>query len=220
MTTSIPLAAEPGTAKGVEGVILTGGKSRRMGRDKKALQLGNGTVFGRILHAMKPLVTEVRAVGSQRPQALDGDAATIGWQPDLRAASGPLTGIHTALVTSKVHRVLIVACDLPFVTTAFLRLLVDDGSPHADVVLPRRDGRALPVCAVYDVSCRQRLERYLDAGHFAARGFVASVSARYIDEASWAAVDPEGRSFFNLNTPEDYDRAKRLAVAEPVSDER
>lgn len=192
----------------LEGAILAGGKSERMGRDKSTLSLGGRPVVRRIGDAMSTLVTRVRVIGVARP--LSGYAA----QPDLRGGKGPLSGIHAALATAIAPAVIVVACDLPFVTTRFLRGLAERLEDGVDAVVPRASGRPVPVCAVYRTSCLATLEARLDGNELTAHRFVEALSARYVDDATLAELDPEGRCLKNVNTPRDYAEASRIAADE------
>ena len=192
----------------LDGAILAGGRSERMGRDKFELSLGGRPIVKRIGDAMAPLVERVRVVGVDRP--LSGFAA----QPDILPGKGPLSGIHAALATAIAPAVIVVACDLPFVTTRFLRGLVDRLDDGVDAVVPRVSGQLVPVCAVYRASCVAPLEARLDDDELAAHRFVEALSARYVENAALAELDPNALCLKNLNTPEDYAEASRIAADE------
>lgn len=172
-----------------------------MGEDKLLLRFGAGTVLETIASTLKPLVARIRLVGRDPRPGLPP------CQPDLLPGLGPLSGIHAALATAESELVLVVACDLPFVTTAFLRGLVDALSPGADAVVPSPGGEPVAVCALYRVRCLGALESRIQRGELAARDFAKSLEARFLDDCEISALDPSGRCLVNLNTPEDYERA-------------
>lgn len=194
----------PKPARAIEGAILAGGRSRRMGRDKLFLRLGAKTAFERLTEAIRPLVERVRVVG--RAPALDLPEA----QPDLHPGLGPLSGIHAALATSAADRVLVVACDFPLLTTAFLRGLIEALSPEYDAVVPCPGGQPLAVCSVYRASCAEEAERRIETGRLAARDFARSVRARFLDDLDLSRLDPAGQCLLNVNTPQDLDRARAI----------
>jgi molybdopterin-guanine dinucleotide biosynthesis protein A len=197
------LPSKPGA--GVEGAILAGGKSRRMGRDKLLLPLGPGTLLERVEAALRPLVDRIRVIGRDpRPEI------GVSAQPDLRPGLGPLSGIHAALATARAGNVMVVACDLPFVTTAFLRGLLERLSPEVEAVVPCPEGKPVAVCALYRASCLETLESRLNRGELAAGDFARSLKARFLDDRDLRAIDPSGRSLLNLNTPSDYEKALSL----------
>jgi molybdopterin-guanine dinucleotide biosynthesis protein A len=194
----------------LEGAILAGGESRRMGRDKALLAIGDRTFLEAIRDALHPLVGRVRVVGREpAPGPALGNA-----QPDLRPGLGPLSGIHTALATAEAGRVVVVACDLPLVTTPFLRGLVQELSPELDAVVPCPGGEPVPVCAVYRTACLGRIEERLDRGDLVARDFARSLKARFLDDLDLARLDPSGRCLLNLNTPLDHENLRRILEAE------
>jgi len=191
----------------VEGAILAGGRSSRMGRDKSALVLGEVSVLERVGSAMAPLVTRIRVIGSSIAEPTDYAA-----QPDLEPGLGPLSGIHAALATAVSSSVLVVACDLPFVTTALFAGLIGLLKDGTEAVVPRVGGRPVPVCAVYRQSCLERLQAHLDRGELKAQHFVASLATTYMDEEMLARLDPQGIALKNINTPEDFKQAQALAL--------
>jgi molybdenum cofactor guanylyltransferase len=193
----------------IEGVILAGGQSRRMGRDKAAIVLGGVPVLERIATAMSPLVERIRVIGDRVT-----DARGLEVQPDLEPGLGPLSGIHAALATATAGAVLVVGCDLPFVTASFLSGLCERLDDGADAVVPRVSGRAVPVCAVYRTDCLDRLESSLARRELKAASFVTSLATRYVDDEELARLDPHAVCLVNVNTPEDLERAQALAARE------
>jgi len=199
----------------LEGAILIGGRSRRMGRDKSGLIVGGRPMLERIVDAVSPVVERLRLVGSNQKDA-EGVSRTITTayeqQPDLEPGLGPLAGIHAALATSRAPAVLVVACDLPFVTERFLRGLCAALPASYDAVVPKDvSGRPVAVCAVYRTSCLSPLERRLKQRELAARDFVASVRTHYLEGETLRALDPKGLCLKNINTPADLEEAQRIA---------
>jgi molybdopterin-guanine dinucleotide biosynthesis protein A len=202
----ITVTSAPKPGAGVEGAILAGGQSRRMGRDKLLLPFGGGTVLQAISKALLPLVERLRLIGREPTPGFPFPAT----QPDLRPGLGPLSGIHAALATAEADRVLVVACDLPFVTTAFLRGLLEGLSPSLDAVVPCPGGEPVAVCALYRVSCLEGLAGRLERAELAATDFAKSLRARFLDDHDLSRLDPFGRCLLNLNTPLDYEKALRI----------
>jgi molybdopterin-guanine dinucleotide biosynthesis protein A len=175
-----------------------------MGRDKLFLPFGAKTARERLSAAMEPLVGRLRVVG-RSPSAEIPEA-----QEDLFPGLGPLAGIHAALATAVQNRVLVVACDFPLVTTAFLRGLVDALSMDHEAAMPCPRGEPLAVCAVYRVSCAAEAARRLEARHLAARDFARSLRARYLEDEELKRLDPSGTCLLNVNTPSDFDRVRAI----------
>ncbi len=196
----------PSFSSHIEGAILAGGQSSRMGCDKSALVLGNVSVLERVGGAMAPLVGRIRVIGDRVTEPR-GYAV----QPDLRPGLGPLSGIHAALATAESSTVLVVACDLPFVTTELFAGLLELLKDGTEAVVPRVSGRAVPVCALYRRVCLERLQACLDRGELKAQQFVASLATTYADEDVLERLDPQGICLKNINTPEDFERAQAIA---------
>ena len=192
----------------VEGFILVGGASSRMGSDKSQLMFGAQTGVERIAAALRSVATRVRLVGSRnRPNdALEN-------VPDTHERWGALGGIETALSACRAEWAAIVACDLPFVTRDLcLRLLMlsQQGSPEA-VVPIQPDGRPQPLCALYRREpCLLEAEKLIASGEHTPRALLANVKTRWVRSAELIDLSGAENFFFNVNTPQDYERAKQI----------
>jgi molybdopterin-guanine dinucleotide biosynthesis protein A len=128
---------------------------------------------------------------------------------DLIAGAGPLGGVYTALRTAATPRVLVVACDMPFLTAEFLAYVGSAGH-GCDVVVPR-DGHGLhPLCAAWSTGAASVVERVLGEGGRAVRGALEALRVHIIEEDALGAFDPQGRLLHNINTPDDLARARTL----------
>jgi molybdopterin-guanine dinucleotide biosynthesis protein A len=195
-----------------EGVILAGGASRRMGRDKLLLSLNGRPVLERLMAAIGPLTDRVRLIGRDAVPAWPGwNDERLTARADISPGLGPLAGIHTALATAESHVILVVACDLPFVTTAFLRGLLERLTPEVDAVVPSPASGPIPVCAVYRASLLAEVERRIRARELTTRAFVDAVRARLVAGEELEGLDPHGHCLLNLNTPADFETALRIA---------
>jgi molybdopterin-guanine dinucleotide biosynthesis protein A len=184
--------------------ILAGGRARRLGgTDKSALLVGGRSILERQLDVLRHLTPHIRLVAREAQQYRDTGVPVL---QDCLAEAGPLGGLYTALVDSPTEHVLVIACDMPFLTAAFLARLVHF-APTADAVVPR-DARGLhPLCAVYNVHLAGQLRDRIDAGTLSVRGALAGFSVRDIGPEELTSFDPDGRLLLNVNTPEDYARA-------------
>ena len=195
----------------VEAAILRGGASRRMGTDKAWLRLGDptGPTLIEALLALLELDYEPVRILAGKSSAEPYAALGVAVQRDLRPHSGPLGAIHTALSRAERDVVLVVACDLPFLTREFLEGLSVLLSGH-DAVVPRPDGVPVPVCAFYSSRCLSAVETRLDRGYLKAADFLEDLAVRWVEGQELAQLDPKGTALFNLNTPEDVERARRI----------
>lgn len=196
----------------IEGAVLVGGTSRRMGTDKAELRLGGQRVSDRLATTLRPLVSRVRFLG--RPSA----DSPPEYEPDLLPGLGPLGGIYTALARTTEAAVLVVACDLPFVTRELIGGLLAAAAeaPEAQAIVPWPVTGPVPVCAIYRKSCLEPLRGRLERGELRATDFVESLTVRRLGPDVLRALDPEGRCLFNMNRPSDYESAVKMLPREDL----
>lgn len=125
---------------------------------------------------------------------------------DRSAGAGPLGGLYTALLESPTQQIVVIACDMPFLTVPFLARLADLGAT-AEAAVPRDARGQHPLCASYDARLGARLRERIDAGALGVRAAIARLNVRDIGPDELAPFDPDGRLLMNVNTPEDYARA-------------
>ncbi|MBI3356880.1 MAG: molybdenum cofactor guanylyltransferase [Nitrospirae bacterium] len=132
---------------------------------------------------------------------------------DLVADCGSLGGLYTGLQQASTEYVFVVACDMPFLNpqaVQYMTALKD----HSDIVMVRRENGLQPMHALYSRRCLPVIEEMVRAHHVKMQDVVAhpSLHVRLIAEAEFSRIDPEGRSFFNVNTPSDLEAARMLHV--------
>ena len=193
----------------VEGFILVGGQSRRMGTDKARLVFSGQTAIERIATELGSAASQVSFVGSSYGSA-DPDLKIV---PDVYEGWGAFGGIHAAISASRAEWALVVACDLPFVTRdLFARLSTIGHNSLYDAVVPiQPDGRPQPVCALYkrEPSLRES-ERLIALGEHTPRALLANIRTRWVQSEELADLAGAEDFFFNVNTPSDYERAKEI----------
>jgi molybdopterin-guanine dinucleotide biosynthesis protein A len=194
----------------VRGAVLAGGAASRYGgRPKGLLEVGGRRILDRVVDSVAAAVGAPPLLIANAP-----DAATwcpgLRCVPDVRPGAGSLGGIYTAVCAGS-GPVLCVAWDMPFVSEALLRTLVAE-SAACDAFLPESGGRrgVEPLCAVYGPACRPAIEQALDRGDLRAIAFHDAVRTGTLSlERVRAFGDPE-TLFFNINRPEDLERAEAL----------
>lgn len=191
----------------VEGFILVGGQSRRMGRDKTALQLNDQTLPARIAKALGEVTSRVSLVGARRSYLELG----LPNVPDIHQEWGALGGIHAALAGANAGWILVVACDLPFVTSELFERLRSFGTDSVDAIVPvQSDGRPQPVCALYRVeTCLAEIEKVIGAGEHSPRVLLSNLRTRFVQFSELSDLPDADRFFFNVNTPADFAAANR-----------
>ena len=180
-------------------VILAGGLSRRMGRDKAGLPAGDGTLIQHLARRLAPVVDETIVAGGSGRHDLPGVTTVDDRYPGL----GPLAGIHAGLLVARSPLVWVVGCDLPDVDPGLAALLCGLAG-DVDAVVPRIDSEPQGVCAVYDRALAPRIEGLLAAGERRVKMLLGASNVRYVTPGELRAVDPELRSFRNINTPAEY----------------
>jgi molybdopterin-guanine dinucleotide biosynthesis protein A len=183
------------------GLLLAGGASRRMGRDKASQDF---------LFDGKPLVARVaRLLGEACDEVIvaSGDGERLAWLglpqvADALPASGPLGGLVAGLERATHPHIAVVAADMPFASPEVLRLLASLIGPH-DAAGPVSPGGVEPLHAVYAWSARPSLEAALREGRLAVRVALDGLDVRIVEELEWRAADPGGRFAENLNRAED-----------------
>jgi molybdopterin-guanine dinucleotide biosynthesis protein A len=201
----------------LEGFILAGGASSRMGRDKSTLDFGGRTAVEVIAEALSSISSQISIVGSRT----GAHPICVPNIPDLKPDWGALGGIHAALRSCSSKWAAIVACDLPLVNAPLFQRLVSiaelEASDGVDAVVPiQTDGRPQPLCALYRCEpCLSQTELLIESGEHTPRALLAAVSTRWVQPGEISDLPEADHLFFNSNTPEEY-RQARLILASKV----
>ena len=194
----------------VTGIVLTGGRSSRMGEDKASLVLGGATLLARVVAALNALADEivvVRAPGQSLP--LVQTASTLTVVADRVEGAGPLEGIATGLEAITAPIALVVGVDHPFLRPTLLRLLLDEVQAGAPWVLPVFEGHPQPMCSAVAAASLGAIRTAISGGERSPATAARSLGAVLMDEARWRTADPEGLSFWDVDTPEAFEAAAR-----------
>jgi molybdopterin-guanine dinucleotide biosynthesis protein A len=200
----------------VTGVLLAGGKSRRMGEDKRHLVVGEQTLLERGLAVLQSTFREVLVVIAQDSPPLGVDARVVR---DLVPDCGSLGGLYTGLMQATTPYIFVVACDMPFLNQPVIAQFTSR-TAIADIVMAKLDGRLHPMHALYSKRCVPALEEMIRARQLKIQEIVSELSlrVRYVTEADLLTIDPSGRSFYNVNTMADLEAARSLLARIPSSD--
>jgi len=189
-----------------DAAILAGGQARRFdGLDKSALPIAGRRLLDHQLSALGRLTSRIVIVGG--PSERFGDAG-VPVVADALPGIGPLGGLYTALAGGS-ERIVVLACDLPFVTTPFLQYLLQTGR-DADATVPRTADGLHPLCASYAGRAAPMIRRLIDEGVRQVQEALGSLRLHIVEGEALAAHDPDGRLLHNINTPDDYARAIAL----------
>lgn len=188
-------------------IVLAGGASIRMGTNKALLPVSPS----------ERLVDRVVA----NLRALSGDVVLVSNAPDLYAGlpvrhvrdafqgAGPLAGLHAGLMAANHPWAFVAACDMPLVNLRLVRYMALARRGY-DAVIPRIGAAVEPLHALYSRTCLPAIESRLQAGERRVISFYPDVRVRYLEDREIAVLDPDGRSFANANTPDDWSRLKAL----------
>lgn len=195
----------------IEGFILAGGASSRMGRDKARLELGGRSFVERIGAALACVAERVSVVGGRE----DFGACGLAVVPDVYAQWGALGGLHGALAACRAPWAAVVACDLPFVTGELMARLVSLAENFDTVVPVQPDGREQPLCALYRVEpCLRLAEELIASGERRPRALLRRVRTRRVESAELADIEGASLFFTNVNTPEDHAHARQAMMSD------
>ena len=189
--------------------LMAGGKSSRMGTDKSFVLLDGKPLIEHLMRRTASLGQNETILIANRPD----DYAHFGLPmfSDVLPEKGSLGGIYSAVYHSQSEYTLVLACDMPFANPALLRHMIGLLDSPYDVVVPRVAGYPEGLHAIYGKTCLPAIRARLDADHLKVIGFYEDVRVRYLDEAEYQRFDAQGLSFFNVNTPEELERAQALA---------
>ena len=189
--------------------ILAGGRGSRLGGvDKAALDLNGRPLLEHVLAAVSPLAREILVVANDDRLASDPRLTVIR---DPEPHAGVLPALLAALDTASSELMLLVACDMPFLDRALIETLVRLAEQQ-DVVMPNVEGREQPMHAIYRVAaCRAAVRAALEQGRRRMIAFLDDVRTLTVEEPDLRRLDPELRSFFNVNTPDDLALARQIA---------
>jgi molybdopterin-guanine dinucleotide biosynthesis protein A len=200
----------------VTGVLLAGGKSRRMGEDKRHLFVGEQTLLERGLRVLQSIFQEVLVVIAQDSLPLGSDARVVR---DLVPDCGSLGGLYTGLTQATTPYIFVVACDMPFLNQAVIAQFTSRRAA-IDIVMAKLATRLHPMHALYSKRCLPVVDKMIGARQLKIQEIVSELSlrVRYITEADLRSIDPSGHSFYNVNTMADLEAARSLLARIPPSE--
>lgn len=199
--------------------IQAGGASSRMGEDKALKPFLGRPLIQRVIERLSPLADEI-IVTTNRPAdyaflgASTGSAQSLRLVSDLIPGRGALGGLYTAIASATHPLVAVVACDMPFASSRLIEamtgLLVRE---EADVVIPKSAEGYEPFHAVYRrETCLSAIESALRADQWKVIAWFPAVRVRELAVDELSSYTPDGLAFWNVNTPQEFAEAERLAL--------
>jgi molybdenum cofactor guanylyltransferase len=189
-----------------------------MGKAKALLEFGGEPLIIRIARMIEPLVSSVIAVGPFERYAALGlpviEDQPFGVAGERGRSPGPLAGIASALSASRTDWNLILACDLPYLSREWVAwLLARTEVSKGQIIMPRTEGGPEPLAAVYRRECAEPIIAALHRGIRKVTDATAQLRTDFVTAREWHHLDPDGRVLGNMNSPEDYEEARKWLEA-------
>ena len=194
------------------GYVQAGGGSTRFGRDKALVELQGKTMLARTTELLSSVCEEVKIVAASGKYS----QSPVGLVEDRWPGEGPLGGILSALLeTRKIANEpmwsLIVSCDMPFLSSGFLGLLKEHAfSSGAKVVVPESENGLEPLCACWRSDAAPEIQTTFEAGLRKVSEAMKRLPMEVLDAEVWKRFDSDQRLFWNMNTPADFEEARRI----------
>lgn len=192
------------TTRQIGGIVLCGGRSRRMGFDKAELPFGCETMFSRIVRILQTVASPMVAVasdGQQFSQIDENVAIVYDEYPDR----GPLGGMMTGMIhlKEKTEAAFIISCDVPLVTEQFLKFMYEQ-SKGCEIAVPKEGKRLHPLSGVYRTSLLSRIRLLIEEDRLRPQFLIAQSQTKFVEIEEIRKIDPNLDSLRNINTPEEY----------------
>ncbi|MDQ2936368.1 MAG: molybdenum cofactor guanylyltransferase [Acidobacteriota bacterium] len=192
----------------IEGFILVGGESRRMGTDKSRLMLEGESFVERVARELAAVTASVSIVGNNTAEIQINLPIGVARLPDVYPRWGALGGVHAALSASRSDWAMVVACDFPFVTRDLFRRLAGLREDFEAVAPIQSDLIPQPLCTLYRVqACLAQAEHLINSGERKPIALLQSVRTRWVPFGELTDLTGSAHFFDNINTPEDYAQA-------------
>jgi molybdopterin-guanine dinucleotide biosynthesis protein A len=199
----------------IRGYVQAGGGSTRFGRDKALAEIAGKPMLLRMCELLPSVTSEVRIV------AASGKYTSFGFETvaDRWPGNGPLGGVVTALLETASNSPqcewnLLIGCDMPFLTGDWLQFLADRAARSAaQAVVPKSEHGLEPLCACWRTDVAKILHTAFEDGTRRVTDGLRLLNVEVLDVQDWQPFDCNGRLFWNMNTPADYEQARRILEA-------
>jgi len=188
----------PALIREVSGVILAGGKSRRFGKNKAFVKIDGIPLIEKVTAVMRSVFQYTVLITNTPAEYAHLD---LPMQEDLIKGLGPLGGLYSALMTIPAQFGFCVACDMPHLNEKLIRSIVELRDDF-DAVVPRISGKMEALHAVYHKRCLGPIGKLINSGRYQVIQFFPQVSVRYVEEEEMRRIDPDLKSFYNVNMPQ------------------
>lgn len=188
----------------VSGIILAGGKSRRMGTDKRELPISDGlTLLDSVEQKLLSCCDEVIVVNNKNSIKRSKSIIEVS---DIYLNAGPLAGIHAGLSAAKYETAFVAACDMPFIDVQLIKYLLVQSAGY-DITVLKQGEKVETLFAVYCKSALKEIEKALELEHYKVSAIFRKLQVNYIDVLDIKESYDYERILLNINRPEDYQTA-------------
>ena len=194
--------------KPLDGVVLAGGSSRRLGLDKAMLTFGDAPLLKIVVDRVTQVCDHV-VVAVDQPERYQELRLSAKLVADAAPGLGPISGLQSGLQACDAEHILVVACDLPFLNVELLRFMADLPRTYQALV-PWSESRWQPLCAIYARSCLKVVDAMVSAGGGSMHKLLDQLDVQRPDEEEIRRLDPQRLSFLNLNERSDLDKARAI----------
>jgi molybdopterin-guanine dinucleotide biosynthesis protein A len=182
--------------------LLAGGQNTRFPSTKGFIETEGVSIITRTLSLLRA-VSDRTVISTNTPELyFRFGVPMIG---DIIKDSGPMGGIVSVFTATGADEVFVAACDMPFILADIIKYIIENR--HGEATVPVVEGKPEPLLAVYNRKAADTMLRELEQGQRSLRRMLKGLKVTYLDMVDVKTLDPEGRSFININTPEDYKRA-------------
>jgi molybdopterin-guanine dinucleotide biosynthesis protein A len=197
--------------KDVTCIILAGGASRRMGRDKAFIQIEGIRLLDYVYRKCRELFSEIIIVTNQPQQFVDYQTPVV---PDEIPGIGSIGGLYTGLRRASNYYSFCVACDMPFLKPELIARIIEKRS-NSDIVIPKTRAGLEPLHALYSKRCIEPLKKYIEKGDLKISNILVEVKVQYCSEEEIKKVDPSLLSFMNVNTKKELFKIQQMVKGIP-----
>lgn len=182
--------------RNITGIVLSGGKSSRMGMDKGIMELEGKKMVQYVLDALAPVVDKIIIIANNNHYNDFGYPV----YEDLIKDCGPMGGIHTGLTYSNTMKNMVLSCDIPFITSKMISYIIAESGDY-EITIPKHENKLEPLCAVYSKKCGDKLKELLERKEWKMQEALQYFNTQQLRLSGAKEI---ARNFININTPRDF----------------
>jgi len=187
----------------MDALILAGGENKRFPVIKGFLEISGKRIIEKNIELLKGIFNKA-IISTNNPEIYF--YLSVPMIGDIIEYRGPMTGILSVLTMPDVSEVFVTACDMPFINAMLIKYIVDKWEKGYDALIPIFDDKPQPLLGIYSKRIAKSMEQSIKIGERSLRRFLQGINVLYINEDEVRGTDPEGRSFININTMEDFQK--------------